>query len=530
MDNPVDNKTHILHKPRKCAKNFVHRLWNKTTFHISHSVDPRVHIVAQTPSSTPTTGNFNTQRCSRRPQLFSPTKGARLTNPAGTGTEQKSLTKQVLGLAVPALGALIAEPVFVLIDSAVVGRLGANELAGLALASAVLMTAVGLNIYLAYATTAAVARHIGAGNRKAALSLGVGGLWLALGLGVVLAVAGWLSADWLMGALNANSDIAPHALSYLLWSLPGLPGMLVVLAATGVLRGLLDTRTPLVVAVLGAIFNAAMSIILVHPVGMGVGGSGAATALTQILMGIALTVVVLRHAAASRASWQPRLAGIVLNFKAGMPLFVRTLSLRAAFLSTVFVATELGAVTLAAHQVVNAWWGFLAFGLDALAIAAQALVGQMLGAGNVAGAHELTRRLARWGIWLGIILGLITAGLARFITPLFTGDAAVQDAVVWGLVVAGAATGIGGYVFVLDGVLIGAGDGVYLARIGMVTLAAFLPLIALVYLYAPDGTAGLVWIWIVFGGGYMSARALANGLRAHGDKWTRSGETLDVEV
>src|SRR5699024_5693794 len=269
---------------------------------------------------------------------------------------------------------------------------------------------------LAYATTAAVARHVGAGNRKAALSLGVGGLWLALGLGVVLAVAGWLSADWLMAALNADSNIAPHALSYLLWSLPGLPGMLLVLAATGVLRGLLDTRTPLVVAVLGAIFNAAMSIILVHPVGMGVGGSGAATALTQILMGSALGVVVLRHARAAHASWRPQTAGILLNFKSGVPLFIRTLSLRAAFLLTVFVATNLGEITLAGHQVVNAWWGFLAFALDALAIAAQALVGQMLGAGERAATHKLTKRLAGWGIWLGVILGLLTALGAQFIT------------------------------------------------------------------------------------------------------------------
>lgn len=448
---------------------------------------------------------------------------------AHTGRENTNLTRQVLGLAVPALGALIAEPVFVLIDSAVVGRLGADELAGLALASAILMTAVGLNIYLAYATTAAVARHIGAGNRRAALSLGIGGLWLALGLGIVLGLAGWFTADALITALDAGPEIAPHAKAYLLWSLPGLPGMLVVLAATGVLRGLLDTRTPLVVAVIGAAFNAAMSIILVHPVGMGVAGSGAATALTQVLMSIALTLVVLRHARTATASWRPNLAGILVNFRAGMPLFIRTLSLRAAFLITVFVATSLGTVTLAAHQVVNAWWGFLAFGLDALAIAAQALVGQMLGAGDTAGARELTSRLARWGIWLGIILGIVTAVGAQFITPLFTADPAVQNAVIWGLVVAGAVTGIAGYVFVLDGVLIGAGDGPYLARIGLVTLASFLPVIGLVYFYAPGGTAGLVWIWIAFGGGYMIARALANGLRAHGDKWITAGAVLDIE-
>src|SRR5690625_7588295 len=145
----------------------------------------------------------------------------------------------------------------------------------------------------------------------------------------------------------------------------------------------------------------------------------------------------------------------------------------------------------------------------------------MLGSGNNVGARELTQRLARWGMWLGIVLGLVTALGAPFITPLFTADPAVQEAVAWGLAVAGAVTGVGGYVVVLDGVLIGAGDGVYLARVGVVTLTAFLPLIGLVYFFAPGGTAGLVWIWVAFGGGYMIARAVANGTRVAGEKWTQ---------
>jgi len=127
------------------------------------------------------------------------------------------------------------------------------------------------------------------------------------------------------------------------------------------------------------------------------------------------------------------------------------------------------------------------------------------------------------------VLGLITALGAPVITPLFTADPAVQEAVAWGLVVAGAVTGIGGYVFVLDGVLIGAGDGVYLARVGLLTLATFIPMIALVYFFAPGGTAGLVWVWIAFGGGYMAARAVANGVRAHRDKWLKVGAALDVD-
>ena len=221
------------------------------------------------------------------------------------------MDRQILALAVPALGALVAEPLFVLVDSAIVGHLGTAPLAGLALASTILITIIGLCVFLAYATTAAVARRLGAGDRSGALQLGVDGMWLAAGLGVVLAVATWLAAPWLVGALGASDDVAEQAVTYLRWSAPGLPGMLLVLASTGALRGLLDTRTPLVVATLGAVCNAVLNVVLVYGVGMGIAGSGLGTALTQVAMGVALSVVVVRGARSVGASLRPAAGGIM---------------------------------------------------------------------------------------------------------------------------------------------------------------------------------------------------------------------------
>ena len=440
------------------------------------------------------------------------------------GGRDHVLDRQILTLAVPALGALVAEPIFVLIDTGVVGHLGTAELGGLSIASTILLTAVGLCIFLAYATTAAVARRIGAGHRVQALQAGIDGLWLAVGLGILLALSLWVIAPGAVALLGAHGDVAAHAVTYLRWSIPGLPGMLLVLAATGVLRGLLDTKTPLYVAAGGAVLNAILSVGLVYGAGMGIAGSGLGTSIAQLAMALVLGVVVVRGARRAGASLRPRSAGIWASALAGAPLLVRTLSLRLAILLTVFVATGLGAVTLAGHQVVNSMWGLTAFALDALAIAAQALIGHTLGAADIARTRAILRRALQWGLGAGAVLGLIVAASGWWIAPLFTSDPSVRTAIAWGLVVIGVGLPMAGWVFVLDGVLIGAGDGPFLAWAGLATLAVYAPFALMTRAWAPEGPAGVVWLWVSFAGVFMLGRAITTGVRARGGAWMVTGK------
>ncbi|MBO0609806.1 MATE family efflux transporter [Myceligenerans salitolerans] len=429
----------------------------------------------------------------------------------------------MLALALPAFGALIAEPLFVLADSAIVGHLGTAQLAGLSLASNVLLTLVGLCVFLAYTTTAQVARLTGAGRGREALQAGVDGIWLAIGLGAVLAAALVVAADWTVFALGGRDDVARHAVTYLTWAAPGLVGMLMVNAATGVLRGLRDTRTPLVVASAGAVTNMVLNVVLVYGAGLGIAGSALGTVITQFGMAAVFGLIVVRGGRAHGASLRPHAHGILAGARAGAPLVVRTLSLRAAILLTVYVATGLGAVALAAHQVVSSMWGLAAFALDALAIASQALVGHGLGAGDVSRVRAVLRRCLRWGVGAGAAIGLAMAAGGWWIAPLFSSDDDVRVAAALGLAVCGVTMPMAGWVFVLDGVLIGAGDGRYLAWVGMATLVAYVPAALAVHAWAPDGAAGLAWLWAAFAGVFMAARALTTGLRARGNRWMITG-------
>jgi putative MATE family efflux protein len=432
-------------------------------------------------------------------------------------------SRAILALAVPALGALVAEPLFLLADSAIVGRLGTVPLAALGIAGAVLAAVVSAFVFLAYGTTAAVARRVGAGDRAGALQQGIDGLWLAAGLGTAVAVATVLLAPQAVAAFHAPPDVAEQAVTYLRWSLPGVPAMLVVLAATGVLRGLLDTRTPLAVAAGGAVLNAVLNLLLVHGFQLGIAGSAVGTATTQLLMALTVVAVVVRGARRAGAPLRPDLPGIRAAARAGAPLLVRTLALRAALLVTTYAATAAGPAQLAAHQVVNSLWGLLALALDAVAIAAQAITGTALGAGNVAAVRAATRTMVRWGLGAGAVLALLVAPAGPLLGPVFSADPQVRAAITAALLVAAVTQPLAGYVFVLDGVLIGAGDGRYLAWTGVVQLALYAPVALLVARVGEPGIGRLVLLWVAFSGGYLALRAVALGLRARSDAWLVTG-------
>jgi putative MATE family efflux protein len=427
--------------------------------------------------------------------------------------------REILALALPAFGALVAEPLFVMVDSAVVGHLGTPQLAGLGVAAALLQTGVNVFVFLAYATTAAVARRVGAEDLPAAIRQGMDGIWLALLLGVAVVAVVVPTAPTLVDVFGASVTAAPHAVTYLRISAFGIPAMLVVLAATGVLRGLQDTRTPLYVAVGGFSMNAALNVLLVYGFGLGIAGSAWGTVLAQCAMAAVYLSVVVRGARRHGASLRPDAAGIRACAQAGAPLLIRTLSLRAVLMIATAVAARLGDADVAAHQIALTVWSLLAFALDAIAIAGQAIIGRFLGAGDEAGARAACRRMVQWGIVSGLVLGMLVLAARPVFMPLFTSDGAVIGALTSALLVVALTQPVAGVVFVLDGVLMGAGDGAYLAGAMLVTLVVFAPVALLV----PELGGGLTELWWAVAGLMMGVRLVTLWGRARSGRWVVTG-------
>ena len=426
--------------------------------------------------------------------------------------------REIVALAVPAFGALVAEPLFVMADSAIIGHLGTAQLAGLAVASALLTTAVSIFVFLAYATTGAVARRVGAGELSAAIRQGMDGIWLALILGAAVIAVVLPTAPALIDLFGASETAAPYAVTYLRISSFGIPAMLVVLAATGVLRGLQNTRTPLYVAIGGFVANAVLNVVLVYGAGLGIAGSAWGTVIAQCGMAAVYLVVVVRGARKHGASLRPDVAGIRASAQAGAPLLVRTLSLRAVLMIATAVAARLGDTEIATHQIILSLWSLLAFAMDAIAIAGQAIIGRYLGAGDSAGAKAVCRRMVEWGIGSGIVLGVLVIVSRPLFIPLFTSDGAVKDAALPALVVVALCQPLSGIVYVLDGVLMGAGDGPYLAWAMLLTLAIFTPFALLI----PGWGGGLTAVWGAMTL-MMATRAVTLGLRTRSGRWLVTG-------
>ncbi len=425
---------------------------------------------------------------------------------------------EILRLALPAFGALVAEPLFLLADSAIVGRLGTVPLGGLGVASQVLTTLVNISIFLAYGTTAAVARQLGAGHRDAAIRLGIDGLWLAAAIGLVVLAAGWPLSPLLVRAFGGTAGVSHEAITYLRISLLGAPGMLIVLAGTGVLRGLQDTRTPLVVAVAANAVNVVLNATFVLGLHWGIAGSAWGTVIAQAGTCIAYLLVVSRGARRAGVSRRPDLAGVRSAAFAGASLVLRTLALQAVLVVMTAIAARQGDAALAANQVAMRVWNLFVLALDAIAIAGQAITGRYLGADDVAAARAATRRMIAWGAVYGVIFSVVLLAIRPALPPVFGLAPDVRRLLLAVLVVVIVQQPAAGVVFVLDGVLIGAGDQDYLAVAGLVTLAVFL---AGAWAVLTSG-AGLVALWLAYCA-WMAARFATLTLRVRGTRWLVTG-------
>ena len=427
--------------------------------------------------------------------------------------------REILRLAWPALGALTAEPLYVLADTAVVGHLGTPELGGLAIASSVLLIGHALFIFLAYGTTGTVARLLGAGEDRRAAHQAVQSVWLAMLVGVGLTIGGILGAEWLVDAVGgADADVRANALVYLRISLLGFPALLVTLAGVGYLRGLQDTRRPLQVALGSAVFNLVLELVLIFGFGFGIGASALSTVLAQWLAAAAYIIWIRRAVGVHGVDLSPDLAVIRRLAIAGFDLFVRTAAVRAGLTVSIAVAARIGTDDLAAHQIAFEVWTVLALTLDAVAIAGQALIGRALGAGDAVRSRQLARRMLEWGLGAGIALGVLVLLMTPWLPSVFTDDEAVRALTVFLLLLTAAAQPTNGIVFALDGILIGAGDLRFLAW-SMLFASSVLATCGVLVL-AFD--AGIGWLWAGIHA-WMITRLVVLSWRFVNDSWLVTG-------
>jgi putative MATE family efflux protein len=396
--------------------------------------------------------------------------------------------REITRLALPALVVLAAEPLYVLVDTAVVGHLGPVPLAAVAVGGTVMSVAVWLGTLMAYGTTGRAARRFGAGDRPAAVAEGVQASWLALATGLLLALLAQPFAGPLAHALAGDPAIADAAAGWLRVAALGAPGLLLAAAGNGWMRGVQETRLPLLFVLGANVLSAVLCPLLVYPVGWGLTGSAIANVIAQTLSGGCFLIALIRETRALRPS--PQI--IVQQVRVGRDLLIRGAAFQASFLSATAVAARFGVAAVGAHQIAVQLWFFTALVLDAVAIAAQSLVGAALGSGNADVARDVARRVTIAGGLAGVVFGVLAAAGAGVLPGLFTPDPGIHDqaAIIWPWFIA--LMPFAGVTFALDGVLIGAGDVRFLRNITVLSaVGGFLPAIWLAYWF----DLGLGGIW-----------------------------------
>ena len=427
--------------------------------------------------------------------------------------------REILLLAVPAFGALIAEPLYVLTDRAIVGRLGTPELAGLAIASAILLSAHAILIFLAYGTTGLVGRLVGAGSLRRAAEQGIAGMWLSIGLGVVFSLGMWAGSGYLVGVFDPTPEVADHALTYLRISLIGFTALLAGMAATGYLRGTQDTVTPLVIAVASAAGNLLIELVLVFELDMGIAGAAWSTVIAQWGAAVAFAVAVHRHVRAVGARLRLVAAAAWRYARVGAQMFVRTASLRGAFVLAAVFAARIGTTEVASHEIGVQIWSFFSLALDAVAIAGQAMVAKELGASRPDVARAASVRMIGMSIQLSAVFGLALVLLRGPLASIFSNDPEVVALSGFILLFVAVAQPVNAAAFAFDGIFIGAGDLGFLARamagaaVGFAIVGGAVRILDL----------GIGWLWTALTL-FMFFRAAPQWIRFRGDAWLRTGE------
>ncbi len=426
--------------------------------------------------------------------------------------------REIARLAVPALGALVAEPLYVLADTAVVGNIGTTELAGLAVASSALLSGYAIFIFLAYGTTAAVSRLLGAGREDEAATQAIQGLWLAAAIGVVVGGVVVAFPGPIVGVLGATGPVRTNAEIYLRISALGVPAQLLTFAGTGYLRGLQDTRTPLVVAVAAAAGNLVLEVVLIFGLGFGIGASALATVVAQVVTALVYVTMVRRAVIDRGLPWTPDRTAIRALGRTGGDLLVRTMALRGALTLTTAVAARIGTTDVAAHEIAFAVMSLLALALDAIAIAGQALIGRHLGADDADTARAVGRRMLELGVGAGVLSALVVLAVRPVLPALFSNDDQVVALAGFLLLWVAALQPLNALAFVLDGLLIGAGDMRFLA-IAMVGAGCCTVPVAAAVLWLD---LGIGWVWATVGV-LMATRCVALTARWRSDAWAVTG-------
>ncbi len=432
----------------------------------------------------------------------------------------RSLDRRIIGLAIPALGTLAIEPLYVLVDTAIVGRLGTDQLAGVAIASTILLTVISLAAALEYGVTPDVAHAHGAGRQQDAHDTAAAALRLALIVGVLMGSLVAVLAEPLCRLLGGRGEVLDHATTYLRVSAIGLPFVLTTYVGHGVMRGLNDLRRPLTIVMVANAVNVVLEIVFVFGLDWGVAGSAASTVIAQVGAAVAFGVLLRPHRAGGRAS-RARMAAMM---RTGVHFAVRSLAMFAVWNTATAIAARVDTPTLAAHQVLTQLFMFLALVLDALAIPAQSLVAGALGADDTAAALLVGRTSNRLSLWCAVLLAVVLAAVSPVLPLAFSGDAAVHDRLSAGLLILAVMQFPGAIAFAFDGALIGAHDQRWLGRQAVINLLGFAPLAIATLVWPRLGLAGLWGAQLT----WMTMRAVVNWRRWESCPWVGRAEVAPV--